>query len=424
MLSIKVNMKEEFFMKKIVCMVMALCLMVIMTGCTFSVTMSADMPNVEKILDSAYTLANNVTGKFWSWVAVPCDAAELTPEQAEEVAARNAAMALREIAAENKGVDDEVYSAAMSILNNPDELRAFAAMEPEPAGDLGDAVVEDLACIEEEPEPPAETEETEFVENPEPSQEEPTPPVNTETTVKVEEDIAEPEEPVVNFTDADEYRYVSASALNFRQGPGTSYDVVKSLSTNTKVHVIGKGDNGWFKVNLDGIICYASGKYLKTEKVVVQAPASTPSQSKESVQEEMARRGNVGRLYINSCGVNVALFAADLSNLSAGQAIVDRKDSAAYYSSSYWGYALIADHRHQGFDGIKKSVAGSTTAYIDFGSYQQGLVCVSRFVGYNGWNGVGGLYTTSGEPVGIGGDLCMYTCNTDGTVTITFWNYC
>ena len=236
----------------------------------------------------------------------------------------------------------------------------------------------------------------------------------------------EPPEPSVNFVDVDEYYYVSASALNFRQGPGTSYEVVTTLSTNTKVHVIGKGDNGWNKIDLNGKICYASAKYLSKNKIVIKEPEPVQSQSKESVQEEMSRRGSLGRLSIGSCSVNVALFSANLNNLSAGQAIVDRSDSAAYYTDTidYWGYVLVADHVHQGFSGIKKAVVGSTIATFDFGSYQKSAVCVDRFIGYNGYNGMGGLYTTSGAEIGDRGDICMYTCNSDGTVTITFWNYC
>ena len=140
----------------------------------------------------------------------------------------------------------------------------------------------------------------------------------------------------------------------------------------------------------------------------------------------MARRGSLGRLSIGSCGVNVALFSANLNNLSAGQAIVDRNDSAAYYTDTidYWGYVLVADHVHQGFSGIKQSIVGSTIATFDFGSYQKTAVCIDRFIGYNGYNGAGGLFTTSGAEIGDRGDICMYTCNSDGTVTITFWNYC
>lgn len=247
------------------------------------------------------------------------------------------------------------------------------------------------------------------------------------TELEIEPEIQEePPEPSVNFVDADEYYYVSASALNFREGPDTSYDVITTLSTNTKVHVIGKGDNGWNKIDLNGRVCYASASYLSKNKIVIKEPEPVQSKPKESVQDEMARRGSLGRLSIGSCGVNVALFSANLNNLSAGQAIVDRNDSAAYYTDTidYWGYVLVADHVHQGFSGIKQSIVGSTIATFDFGSYQKTAICVDRFIGYNGYNGAGGLFTTSGAEIGDRGDICMYTCNSDGTVTITFWNYC
>lgn len=218
--------------------------------------------------------------------------------------------------------------------------------------------------------------------------------------------------PIVIYTEVDEYLYVTAETLNVRTGPGTSYEKVKSLPQNTKVHRVAKGDNNWSKIEIDGKIFYVSSNYLSKNKV------EQPKQ--ETVAEEMARRGNIGRLRIPSVGVDVALFKSSV--YGGSQPVVDANDSAAYMADAVdcYGQILIGDHRHQGFDKIKKSSPGSTKAYFDFGTYTKTYVCTDKFVGKNIGYDLVDLNGTSITGRNDGG-VCMYTCNTDGTVTITFW---
>lgn len=73
----------------------------------------------------------------------------------------------------------------------------------------------------------------------------------------------------------------------------------------------------------------------------------------------MINQGTYGRLVIPDVGINVAL---NLVPSGEEQAVTDRKDSAAWIP---WGReTLIADHKNQGFDAIKKCVPGKTKAYI------------------------------------------------------------
>lgn len=53
--------------------------------------------------------------------------------------------------------------------------------------------------------------------------------------------------------------------LNLRSGPGTDYGRVGSLSDGSVVTLLGM-DSGWFKVDADGVIGYASSDYLVTCK--------------------------------------------------------------------------------------------------------------------------------------------------------------
>lgn len=151
----------------------------------------------------------------------------------------------------------------------------------------------------------------------------------------------------------------------------------------------------------------------------------SPEPDIESIAEEMVRRGNMGRLIIPSFGVDVALFEASLYDINHSQNIVDASDSAAYLSDTVesYGFVIIGDHVYQGFSAIKESIPGSTTMYIDNGVYQTNYICTDIFLGYNGYNNQGGMFDINGNSV-VGrndGGLCLYTCNPDGTITITFW---
>ncbi len=57
--------------------------------------------------------------------------------------------------------------------------------------------------------------------------------------------------------------YVSATRVNFRSGPSTSYSIIGKLSIGDKVEVISTS-NGWSKIRYNGKIGYASSKYLSS----------------------------------------------------------------------------------------------------------------------------------------------------------------
>ena len=62
-------------------------------------------------------------------------------------------------------------------------------------------------------------------------------------------------------------KYVSASSLNMRKGPSTSYSVITTLTKGEEVEVISE-ENGWAKINHNSKIGYVSSKYLSDEKPV------------------------------------------------------------------------------------------------------------------------------------------------------------
>ena len=56
---------------------------------------------------------------------------------------------------------------------------------------------------------------------------------------------------------------VTASTLNVRKGPGTSFAVAGTVSKGTQVNALGTESNGWVKISYKGSTAYVSGKYVK-----------------------------------------------------------------------------------------------------------------------------------------------------------------
>ncbi len=211
--------------------------------------------------------------------------------------------------------------------------------------------------------------------------------------------------------------YVQSETLNVRLGPGTHFEKIGTLSRNNEVYRIGYLKSGWSKIKYKNTTAFVYTDYLGSKKV------ETPK--KESVTDEIQRRsGMIGRLSIPSVGINVALFGRSIYINS--QDIVDNADSAAYLYDEYgyYGMDIIADHKHQGFSAIKKTIPYETYAYIDYGTYVQKYICTANFAGHNT-----GEALTDENYVTISSTnsntICMYTCNDSWkNVTITIWQLC
>lgn len=77
---------------------------------------------------------------------------------------------------------------------------------------------------------------------------------------------------------------VTASVLNIRSGPGTSYSVLFQLSSGTSVTVVSKS-NGWYKINYNGNTGYASASYISTSSS--SGSSSSGSSSSSSTGEKI-----------------------------------------------------------------------------------------------------------------------------------------
>jgi uncharacterized protein YvpB len=55
---------------------------------------------------------------------------------------------------------------------------------------------------------------------------------------------------------------VTADVLNVRSGPGTNYSKIGRLMQGTKLNVIQRMNNGWYKISYNGKSAYVSGDYV------------------------------------------------------------------------------------------------------------------------------------------------------------------
>lgn len=127
---------------------------------------------------------------------------------------------------------------------------------------------------------------------------------------------------------------------------------------------------------------------------------------------------------MNDFTFSVALFESDEKNGPDATAIVDAKDSAAWFIWYGSQSPIVADHCTQGFDVIKSCEPGDICYIVNGDSFQR-FVCVE--VDPDGVNAKYDLFLSSGENILRGNDpgyLYMYTCNREGDsyhITVVTW---
>lgn len=98
--------------------------------------------------------------------------------------------------------------------------------------------------------------------------------VSIEPTVTVEETITPViEEAVVVENYITKY---TTTGLNIRKGPGTEYEIVKTVGINTELQMLeGSEDNNWVIIKLNDVKYYVNSKYLSNEKTVIKSTTTS-----------------------------------------------------------------------------------------------------------------------------------------------------
>ncbi len=79
--------------------------------------------------------------------------------------------------------------------------------------------------------------------------------------------------------------YISEEEVNLRKGAGTSYEIVKVLTLNTKVTIL-EEKNGWYKVKSGSSEGYVSKDYVSDSKKVTNRALSEPRTSENNEEEK------------------------------------------------------------------------------------------------------------------------------------------
>ena len=124
----------------------------------------------------------------------------------------------------------------------------------------------------------------------------------------------------------------------------------------------------------------------------------------EATPDWRARLSDVvihGTLHIPNVGITVDLYSG------YSQSIVDRKNSAAYFSCAPYDCTAIADHNYQTFANLHKVKKGASGYITKKNGQKIKIKCISAF---NGHNTGSELTNNSGKSVMNGCDYIMYTC--------------
>ena len=163
----------------------------------------------------------------------------------------------------------------------------------------------------------------------------------------------------------------------------------------------------------DGEINSAIAKYEEAKRIAAE------KQRIANVQSEIASRpGMIGRFYVPSVGIDVALFA--VNGLPAAQYVVDAADSCAYMTESVPGAVVLADHSNQDF-GALRSVTTGMKAQIVTANGTINLVASSVTNGHNY------TYLTDGNgtPLQPFAPYFAYTCLDNWqNIRIVGWSLC
>lgn len=255
----------------------------------------------------------------------------------------------------------------------------------------------------------------------------------------------------INITDYEAIYYYARpiTELNVREGPGTEYGILRTINNNNVITTFFRKDEWtYIKVNQDygwvnsDYLTECEEEELKENKIKVYSQDEIIED--ETYDTEIVDTnqnititdgdeftlsgynydknfGEIGRFIIPDTGVDVAVYVISFDNdYGYSQGVVDRQDSAGMYLDT--PTQIIADHKNQGFEGIKNCVYG-TRAYLlhGDGTYYE-YMCTG--VDPNCINDEYHLYTSGGVDIlstNVGA-MVAYTCNENWQhITMTYF---
>ena len=130
--------------------------------------------------------------------------------------------------------------------------------------------------------------------------------------------------------------YVTTDVLNVRRGPGTSYEVLKTLPANTEVRVLEYKD-GWWRIDLQGEEAYISADYVVPVNAASADKTSTTSTTKKTTTTSTtAKGGTVTSPQYKDCYID----EEGMLQFNAGDNYVQKKSATR---TTPWYLLLVND---------------------------------------------------------------------------------
>ncbi|MEX6585130.1 C40 family peptidase [Paraclostridium bifermentans] len=130
-------------------------------------------------------------------------------------------------------------------------------------------------------------------------------------------------------------KQVTGNSVNFRQGPGTSYSVIKTLNKGTQVGVISES-NGWSKISYNGTVGYISSQYLGDINSGGGQEDNTVKENKQVTGSSVNFRKGPGTNYSVISALSKGTKVGVISE-SNGWSKISYNGTIGYISSQYLG---------------------------------------------------------------------------------------
>ncbi len=187
--------------------------------------------------------------------------------------------------------------------------------------------------------------------------------------------------PLMNVSHVDaatDMRTVTASSLNFRSGPSTSYSIIGSLQKGQQVEYISESGS-WAKVKYNGVTGYVHGDYLTKSTSTGISTSQGTTQYVNSTSGLNVRSG-AGTTY-SKLGTLEYKEKVTVLSTSNGWAKINYNGQTGYVSSSY----------------LQTTVPGGTTSENNNSSTTTTVKYVNATSGLNVRSGAGTSYSKIGS---------------------------
>ena len=206
--------------------------------------------------------------------------------------------------------------------------------------------------------------------------------------------------------------YITASSLNVRSGPSTSYDAIGSLKKGASVKTYGSTD-GWYKIKYNGKTAYISAKYTSTK-----APSGNSSSDSSSASSDTTTK----KVYVTASSLNVrsgpSTSYSVVGSLKKGAAVTTYGSTDGWYKIKYNSKTAYISAKYTSTKAPSGSSGSSDSSSSSSSSSSVNYNVKVTASALNVRSGPGTNYSVKGTL--YEGDVVKATALTDGWYKIQF----